>query len=176
VASPPSRWTGAIGIGVGAQGRLRAPEALVLLHGDARHRSGAMLTVRASVAPAIEDALSVADSFVTAGAGWGFRPHARLRVELLAAAGILIHGYGLSGERGARVDFTAEVPITFAVVLTSRVELGLSAIAGVSGRARRHVIDDTVVWDRSRWRIAGLASLRIVLGRKLSRTAMAGGT
>jgi len=169
-------WTGVLGAGAGAQGRISAAEALVLLHGDARHRSGAMLTVRAAVAPSITGALRVADTFVTAGAGWGFHPHARLRFELAAAIGVAIHGYSRSSERDARVDVTAELPVTFAVVLGPRVELGLTALAGVSGRARSHLVAGNVEWSRSRWRVAGVASVRIVLGRKLSGPSTAGGT
>lgn len=174
-ARPASRWTGVIGAGAGAQGRLAAPEALVLLHGDARHRSGATITVRASVAPSIVDSLRVADTFVTAGAGWGFGLHPRLRLDLAAALGVAIHGYARGSDRGGRIDVTAELPVTFAVVVAPRVEIGLSVLAGVSGRPRRHRVADDIVWNRSRWRVAGVASLRIVLGRKLSRARMAGG-
>jgi hypothetical protein len=182
VASPrPSQpsearpsWTGAIGLGAGAEGRLSEPEALVILHGDARHRSGALLTVRASVAPSTEGALRVADTFVTAGAGYSALVHPRVRLEIAATLGVAVHAYALHDDRGARVDVTGELPATLAIVLVPRLELGLSAVAGVSGRARDHSIDGDVVWSRSRWRIGGLATLRVVLGRKPPRPSKAG--
>jgi hypothetical protein len=171
--APPS-WTGAIGLGAGAEGRLSEPEALVILHGDARHRSGALLTVRASVAPSSEDALRVADTFVTAGAGYSALVHPRVRLEIAATLGVAVHAYALHDDRGARADVTAELPVTLAIVLAPRLELGLSAVAGVSGREREHSIDGDIVWSRSRWRIGGLATLRVVLGRKPPRPSKAG--
>lgn len=161
-------WSGALGLGLGAQARLRAAEALLVVHGDARHRRGAMMTVRVELAPSVASPLRVVDSFVTAGAGYAFTPRPRLRLELVATAGAVVHGYGRADDRGARVDFTASVPLALAIGLTPRIELGITALAGVSTRPRRHLVGADVLWSRSRWRMAGLVALRVVLGRKLS--------
>lgn len=171
-AAPPP-WTGAIGLGAGIEGRIAEPEALVLLHGDARHRSGALVTVRASVAPSVEGAVKVADTFITAGPGYGASVHPRIRLEIAATIGVAVHAYTVHDDRGARADVTGELPATLAIVLAPRLELGLSAVAGVSGRAREHTIDGEVAWSRSRWRVGGLATLRVVLGRKPAHTSKA---
>jgi hypothetical protein len=98
-----------------------------------------------------------------------------VRLEVVATAGAVIHGYGLADDRDARVDFTAALPLVLAISLASRIELGITALAGVSTRPRRHLVGDDVVWSRSRWRVAGLVGLRFVLGRKLAAAKMAGG-
>lgn len=169
------RWSGALGLGVGAQARLRAAEALLLVHGDARHESGALLTMRVELAPSVASSLRVVDSFVTAGAGYAFTPRPRVRVELVATAGAVIHGYGFAGDRGAHAEFTASLPLALAIGLAPRIELGITALAGVSTRPRRHLVGDDVVWLRSRWRFAGLVGLRFALGRKPAAAKMAGG-
>jgi hypothetical protein len=168
-------WSGAVGLDVGAQARLRAAEALIVVHGDARHASGAMMTLRVELAPSVASSLGVVDSFVAAGAGYAFTPRPRVRLEVVATAGAVIHGYGLADDRDARVDFTAALPLVLAISLASRIELGITALAGVSTRPRRHLVGDDVVWSRSRWRVAGLVGLRFVLGRKLAAAKMAGG-
>lgn len=176
--TPPPRtpvWSGALGVGVGVQARLRDAEALVLLHGDARHRSGAMITVRAELAPSVTDPLRVVDTFVTAGAGYAFVPRPRLRLEVVATAGLLVHGYTLADDGAARADFTASLPLGLAIALTRRLELGISATTGFTPRPRRHLVGTEVLWQRDRWRFAALVSLRVVLGRKLAAQKSAEG-
>lgn len=183
VPPPPTRreqaWSGALGVGAGAEGRVREAEALVLVHGDARHESGAMLTLRTEISPSAATDGRVVDTFVTAGAGYAFTPKPRLRIELVATAGLLVHSYRIVGDRAtSRPDFTAALPITFAIRLAPRVELGLSLVAGVSSRPRSHFLRGRTepLWSRDRFRLAGLVGLRILLGRKLGSGKMAGGT
>jgi hypothetical protein len=174
-ASGP-RWSGALGIAAGAQARLADAEALVLLHGDARHDSGAMITVRAELMPSTEQQLHVVDTVIAAGAGYAFRPRPRLRIELLAAAGVLVHSYRFHSDHETHVDFVAELPVVFSIAVAPRVELGISALAGVANRKRSHYDQRGELWFRDRWRFAGLIGLRFALGRKPTATKMAGGT
>ncbi len=166
-SSPAPRWSGAIGLGLGVEGRLRAAEPVVLLHGDARHApTGVWLTLRAEVAPASGARLAIADTMLTTGVGWGRALARRLRFELAVAAGVLVHGYRVVGDRGIRVDPTAVLPLTLALSLGTRVELALSAFGGISGRARSHVRGDTELWSRDRVRIGGMLGVRVRLDRK----------
>ena len=162
------RWSGALGVGAGVQGRLRDAEALVLVHGDARHDSGAMITVRTELAPSVASQLSVVDTFVTAGAGYAFVPRPRLRIELVATAGVLVHGFRYDGASGRAGDFAASLPVTVAIGLAPRIELALSVLAGASTRRRRHLIEGDPIWTREPWRFGGTIALRFVLGRKLA--------
>lgn len=171
---PPRAWSWALGVGVGAQGRLRHAEPIALVHGDARHLRGAWLTARLAVAPSTEAA--IADTFVTVGAGYGGSVTRRLRLEAAIAGGIVVHGYRVAGDRGARVDPTLELPIAAAIALGSRVELVLAMTTGFSARARRHVRDDDVVWSRDRWRVGGTLGVNVMLGRKPSRASSAAGS
>ncbi|MBC8071825.1 MAG: hypothetical protein IAG13_26095, partial [Deltaproteobacteria bacterium] len=112
---------------------------------------------------------------LAAGAGYGFRPRARVRIEVLAAAGVLVHGFAVDGKRGRRADFTAELPLTVGIVLAPRIELGITVVGGYATRKRRHLDGDEVLWRRGHWRVAGLLGLRFVLGRKLAAAKTAGG-
>lgn len=170
---PRRRWSGAIGVGAGAQARLDVAEPLLVVHGDARHDSGAMITVRTELAPSVEGALKVVDTFVTAGAGYAFVPRPRLRIELVATVGALLHGYRYGGGGGLHPDFAAELPLSLAIGLAPRLELAITAIGGVSPRRRRHFVNGDEVWHRDRFRFAGVVALRVVLGRKLQRGMMA---
>jgi hypothetical protein len=171
---PPRAWSWALGVGVGAQGRLRHAEPIALVHGDARHLRGAWLTARLAVAPSTEAA--IADTFVTVGAGYGGSVTRRLRLEAAIAGGVVVHGYRVAGDRGARIDPTLELPIAAAIALGSRVELVLAMTTGFSARARRHVRDDDVVWSRDRWRVGGTLGVNLMLGRKPSRASSAAGS
>lgn len=161
--SPSSSWHGALGVGLGAQTRIRAPEALLLVHGDARHRSGARLTARVSVAPSIENTVRTTDTWVTVGGGWVLRPTPRLRFELAATVGLAVHTFTVGPQRGARLDFAAELPLAVVGRVGRRVELGLAPVVGWTSRGRRHRTGNDVVWERSPWRVGGLAVLRILL-------------
>lgn len=175
-ASRRGTWSGALGVGAGAQGRMKYPEALLLVHGDARHSSGALLSLRVELAPSVNrrEQLSVVDTFVTAGTGYAFVPTKRLRVELLATAGLLVHGYSYEGTPGASgPDFTASLPFTLAIGLTPRLELGMTVVGGVSTRVRKHERDGERIWKRDRFRVGGLLSLRVLLGRKPQRAKVA---
>jgi hypothetical protein len=170
---PPRSWSGVLGVGLGVQGRLRHVEPLAIVHGDARHRSGAWITARLASAPSTE--VAVVDTFITAGAGYGRTLARRLRLEVALAGGVVVHGYRIAGDRGARVDPTLELPIAAALALGHRVELVLAATAGVSTRARSHV-REREVWSRDRWRVAGTLGINVLLGRKPTRVSSAGGT
>lgn len=171
----PPRWSGALGVALGVQGRLRSVEPLVLLHGDARHDSGAWITARIATAPSIATDVRVADTFVTAGAGYGRTLGRRFRLEAALAGGVVVHGFRVAGDRGARVDPTFELPIAASLALGRRVELVLAALGGVSTRARSHVQGDRVLWSRDRWRVAGTLGVNVKLGGKLRRASSAGG-
>jgi hypothetical protein len=171
-----SPWSGAVGVGLGVQGRLRTAEPLVLVHGDARHRSGAWITGRLATAPSRDDDVAVADTFITAGAGYGRGLGRRVRLELALAGGVVIHGYHVAGDRGARVDPTAELPVALAVALGDRIELMLAVVSGVSARARSHERGSEVLWSRDRWRLGAMLGMNVVLGRKPAGRSSAGGT
>ena len=173
IAAP--RWSGALGVALGVQARLRSVEPLVLVHGDARHDSGAWITARIATAPSVATDVRVADTFVTAGAGYGRALARRLRLEAALAGGVVVHGFRVAGDRGARVDPTLELPIAASVALGRRVELVLAALGGVSTRARSHVRGDRVLWSRDRWRIAGTLGVNVTFGGKLRRASSAGG-
>jgi hypothetical protein len=175
-----SRWSGALGFAAGPQvrpleGEGANAEAVVLVHGDARHDSGAIITTRIELMPAVEDRLTVVDTVIAMGGGYGFRPRPRLRIELLAAAGVLVHGYAFDARSGGRAAFTAELPLTLGIVLAPRIELGITVVGGYSTREPRHLDGAEVLWNRGRWRVAGLVGLRFVLGRKLAAAKTAGG-
>lgn len=178
VEPPPvgSPWSGAVGVGLGVQGRLRTAEPLVLVHGEARHRSGAWLTGRVATAPSRDEDVAVADTFITAGAGYGRGLGRRVRLELALALGVVVHGYHVAGSRGARVDPTAELPVAVAVALGRRIELMLAVVNGVSARARSHERTNEVLWSRDRWRLGGMLGMNVVLGRKPAGRSWAGGT
>ncbi len=170
VSSPQARpWSAAIGIGAGAQGRLSVPEAFVLAHGDARHRRGALLTTRISVAPTVSSTARTADTTITVGGGWGFSPAPRLRLELAAGLGIAVHAYSVERDRGVRVDFTTEAPLSILGRLSPRVELGAQVIGGWTTRGRRHRVADDIVWSRDAWRVGGGLVLRMLLSQETRR-------
>lgn len=161
------RWSGALGIGLGVQARIRPVEPLVSLRGDARHATGALITARLELAPSREGSLGVVDTFLTGGGGWRFAPHPRVRLELAATLGIALHNWRLAGDRGTSTDFTAELPLALGVVLGRRFELGFAPLVGVSTRTRVHYTGMSRSWARDRWRIAGLVTLSIALDGKL---------
>lgn len=173
IAAP--RWSGALGVALGVQGRLQSVEPLVLLHGDARHDSGAWITTRIATAPSVATDVRVADTFVTAGAGYGRTLGRRVRLEAALAGGVVVHGFRVAADRGARFDPTLELPIAASIALGRRVELVLAALGGVSTRARSHVRGDRVLWSRDRWRVAGTLGVNVKLGGKLRRAPSAGG-
>lgn len=169
------RWSGALGVALGVQGRLRSVEPLVLLHGDARHDTGAWITARIATAPSVATDVGIADTFVTAGAGYGRALGRRVRLEAALAGGVVVHGFRVAGDRGARVDPTLELPIAAALALGRRVELVLAALGGVSTRTRSHVQGDRVLWSRDRWRVAGTLGVNVTLGGKPRRGSSAVG-
>jgi hypothetical protein len=161
-------------VGLGGQARIEDGEALLLVHGDACHTSGALLSVRTELAPSV-DHVSVVDTFVTAGAGYSFTPAKRVRIDLLATAGVLAHGWRYQGHGSGAADFTASLPVTLAIAVAPRIELGITALVGVSMRGRRHFDASGTLWKRSPWRAGGLLSVRFLLGRKPARAKMADG-
>lgn len=175
IAAAP--WSGVIGIGLGVEGRVRAVEPVVLLHGDARHaKTGVWLTLRAEVAPAGGPSLAIADTMLTAGVGWGRGFAERMRFELALVGGVLVHGYRVGADRGARVDPTGALPVGLAIALGRRVELALTGFAGLSARARTHLRGDDVLWSRDRVRVGGTLSLRVRFDGKLRPASRATGS
>lgn len=161
-------WTGAVGVGLGAQGRLRPVEAVVALHGDARHRTGALLTARLTIAPSTAPAVAIADTFVTVGAGYAWWLGARVQLDVALAGGIAIHGYRVGDDRGVRLDGTFELPVGVAVAVAPRVSLRAAVTGGVDTRARSHRRSEEVVWSRDPWRVSGILGIDVMVGRKPS--------
>jgi hypothetical protein len=168
--SAAPRFSGVLGAGIGAQGRLQEPEVALLVHGDARHARGGLLTLRVELAPSTSDPVSALDTWLTAGGGFAFAPLPKLRIELAGTLGVAVHGFWVGSDRGARADFAAAVPVTIAGRLGKRLELGAQLVGGWSLRSRTHEVGGAEAWSRDAWRVGGLVVLRILLGRETLRS------
>lgn len=155
-------WAAALGVGGGAQARLRSAEPLVFFDAAARHRKGPVLLMRVAFAPSRGGSLRAYDTFAAAGAGLRFAVGSRFAVQAGLAAGVSIHAFSVDGERDARVDFTAEVPLEVSLGLGQRFELGFAPVAGWAHRSRQHVDADGTLWSRERWRLGAALVIRVL--------------
>lgn len=164
-ASEPraSRWRASIGLGAGAQARVRDAEALVLAEVAARHQRGPVVLLRGGFSPSRGGALRAYESFITAGAGWWFSVGARLSLRAGLMAGASVHAFSIHGDGGTRADFTAEIPLELALRLGRRLELGLAPVVGWTARGRRHVDAGGTLWSRDRFRVGGAVVVRVLL-------------
>ncbi|MEL6183022.1 MAG: hypothetical protein AAFU79_00265 [Myxococcota bacterium] len=105
------------------------------------------------------EGISVHEGRLAAGPEWSWNFGAA-RVGLGPRLGLFLHGFDVSGRSGLRVDAGADLPVSVAFRIDSRVGLELTAAAGVVFRGRRtHRLDGEELWRREPWHVSTLAGL-----------------
>jgi hypothetical protein len=120
---------------------------------------GWRLLIALTFSPSGAPGVSIDEETLTAGASYALVERASWRLEAGAQAGALFHVWAtdlntLLSPAGVRFDFLARAPLTLSWRPgEGRWLLRLLAAAGATGRDREHLIDKTVVWYRSAFRL-----------------------
>lgn len=109
------------------------------------------------------DTLSVFEGVLSVGpsARWSWHPDWAVQGGFLLGA--RWHRWRLADGGGLRTDLAVDVPITVRWRATDRIDVGLTARPAVNTRARRHIEDAQVLWQRDVFRFTGLVSVGLRL-------------